>query len=204
MKNLKSVLALILVLAIGFCLTGCESKAEKAEAERLALEQEQLRQAEEERLALEEEQLRQAEEERLALEEEQRQAEEERKKEENAANDEFKEWFGDVSIQSYETGSIAIVLILTDYGYENIALSTDENAVLDIENGTLTIGETEYLSNDFSYEGISFFGNISLETIVRTLPIKFPGVTSNVYDSLAVTFTDKNNETVTLTYYPNV
>ncbi|MDR0952301.1 MAG: hypothetical protein LBM18_05195 [Oscillospiraceae bacterium] len=32
MKNLKSVLALILVLVIGFCLTGCVSKEEKEAA----------------------------------------------------------------------------------------------------------------------------------------------------------------------------
>jgi hypothetical protein len=38
MKHVKSVLALVMVLVIGVCMTGCQSAKEKEEAERLASE----------------------------------------------------------------------------------------------------------------------------------------------------------------------
>ncbi|MDR0991665.1 MAG: hypothetical protein LBL87_02050 [Ruminococcus sp.] len=40
MKNLKSVLAIFMVLVVGVCLTGCQSAEEKAESERLVSESE--------------------------------------------------------------------------------------------------------------------------------------------------------------------
>jgi hypothetical protein len=41
MKNLKSLLAIVMVLVIGACLTGCQSAEEKAESERLVFEETQ-------------------------------------------------------------------------------------------------------------------------------------------------------------------
>jgi hypothetical protein len=223
MKNLKSVLAVVMALIIGVCLTGCKSDDYKAavalydsgdysaavsafaalgdykdSADRAA----EAQQANdyEAAAALYDSGDYAAAVSAFAALGDYKDSADRALKIQQAENAEFTKWFSDVSIQSYEMGRIALILKFTDNGLENIG---SEN-IGTIENATLTIGEKEYFSNDSSYDGITFSGDISFDTIARTLPIKFSGVTSKEYDSLTVTIKDQNDAEVTLTFYPNV
>jgi hypothetical protein len=176
MKNLKSFLAIVMVLVIGACLTGCQSAEEKAESERLVLESV----AESESVS-----------ESIVLVETHK-----------AANTEFATWFSNVNVKKGESGAgIILSLVPTDYT-ETHLVSAMAPAVLVIdgvenEYSRFSMKSDAILSNVNGYNEIVGYEFSSLD-------IHFDDVNVMYYDSITVTITDDNDQEITLTYYPNV
>jgi hypothetical protein len=209
MKNLKSLLAIVMVLIIGACLTGCQSAEEKAESERLVSESV----SDSERIVSESvsesvvasesvavsesvaESIAESVLESLAVAESIAVSESvynEEHAEELAANKEFADWFYDVSVTSEETSGVKVSLKTTN-------LKTDQ--IKSGENATLTIGDTDYSSTDFSFDGYALAGPNGVSSWkIETLIIDFSEVTVTEYESLTITI----NGNTTLTYYPDV
>jgi hypothetical protein len=202
MKNLKSILVIIMVLVIGVCLTACQTPAQKAESERLVSESV----SESERAVSESVSESVSVSERVLLEETQK-----------IENAEFTKWFSDGILGTGETGGVTLSFSLSDYADEHI----DK-----IKTATLTIDETNYLFTDFSFEspsailgGTYLFEDLSFKSFTEfgtglmdgavlvasdvTLNIEFNDISTTEYDSLTVTLKDKDDKEVTLIYYPN-
>jgi hypothetical protein len=201
MKHVKSVLAVVMVLVIGVCISGCQSAEEKAELERLIAESIAVEESIAESIAIAE-----------SVAETQK-----------AENVEFSEWFTDVSIA---TSGMTMPLPLSDYACEH--LDSIKSATLTIGKNVYSFADYHLESASAIYEGTFYMeGNFQsftdfasdasyysrffglpdggdLDISDVTLYITFADITVFDYDSLTVTIIDRNGEDVTLTYYPNV
>jgi hypothetical protein len=194
MKKIKSVLAVVLVLVIGVCLTACQTPEEKAESERPVSESV----ADSERIVSESERI-----DSESLSESVSITEsivlEERKKEENA---EFLKWFS-VAIEPLDSGSGFLFTIdPTAYGIDKM----DE--FFKADNGfivgsslicNLIIDGTEYSFSNTYAQFVAGEGG----TLKNVYIFEFEDITTKNYDSLTVKLVKKNGEETTLTHYPN-
>jgi hypothetical protein len=181
MKNLKSFLAIIMVLVIGACLTACQSAEEIAESERLVSESV----SDSERIVSE------------SISASESIAADEQKKVDNAT---FNEWFSSVKIDGikFTLGSTKKYNILTFGPFGNTGAG--------YAPGKLTI----YGNNqEITPEGLSFSVNTSQAIPVSALNYEFPvDVNSISPEKLVIKMvykTDDNEKEpakdVTLTYH---
>jgi hypothetical protein len=227
MKKIKSILAIVIVLVIGVCLTGCKSNDYEAavslydsgdyaaamsafaelgdykdSAERAA----EAKQADDYKAAaaLYDNGDYPAAASAFAELGDYKDSADRAAEIKNAGNAEFSEWFSGVTAKRDITGSgINLSLQTTDYSGKNMT-SVNSPAILAIDG-------TEKTDAGFSLTREAIIGKPSgglyNEVIGYKQPvviIRFDDITDTEYDSLTVTIEDRNNAEVTLTYYPDV